>query len=58
MFRRRNSLLITPLLAGLSMSGIGVLRERKGKTIIRLDSFSFGFIFAFGMALVRFMYTK
>lgn len=30
----------------------GILRERKGKTIIRLDTFSFGFIFAFGMAQI------
>ncbi len=52
------SLIITPLLAGLLMSAIGNLRERKGKAIIRLDTFSFGFIFAFGMAVVRLVYTK
>lgn len=51
------SLIITPLLAGLTMSGIGWLRERHGKPLIRLDTFAYGFIFAFGMALVRFLFT-
>src|SRR6266446_3418619 len=51
------SLLITPLLAGLTMSGIGWVRERQGKPVIRLDTFAYGFIFAFGMALVRFLLT-
>lgn len=51
------SLLITPTLAGLAMSGVGWLRHRQGATVIRLDSFSYGFIFAFGMALVRFLFT-
>jgi hypothetical protein len=51
------SLVITPTLAGLVMSLVGWLRNRQGKTVIRLDSFSYGFIFAFGMALVRFLFT-
>jgi hypothetical protein len=51
------SLLITPVLAGLAMSAIGKLRERQGKTLLRLDSFVYGFIFAFPMALIRFLYT-
>ena len=51
------SLIITPLLAGLTMSGIGWLRERHGQPVIRLDTFAYGFIFAFGMALVRFLFA-
>lgn len=51
------NLVITPLLAGLAMSGLGWLRERKGQPRLRLDSFVYGFIFAFAMALVRFLYT-
>ena len=51
------NLLITPVLAGLVMGTIGQLRKRQGKTIIRLDSFVYGFIFAFMMALVRFLFT-
>jgi hypothetical protein len=51
------SLIITPLMAGLTMSGIGWVRQRQGKLVIRLDTFAYGFIFAFGMALVRFLFT-
>ncbi|MBC7923715.1 MAG: hypothetical protein H7Z75_21780 [Ferruginibacter sp.] len=51
------SLLITPLLAGIAMSGLGWLRLRQGKRLLRLDSFVYGAIFAFGMALVRFLFT-
>jgi hypothetical protein len=51
------SLIITPLLAGLTMSGIGWVRQRQGKQVMRLDTFAYGFIFAFGMALVRFLFT-
>ena len=51
------SLLITPVLCGLVMSGIGWLRARQGSSRIRLDSFAYGFIFAFGMALMRLLFT-
>jgi hypothetical protein len=51
------SLFVTPVLAGLLMSGVGWLRRRQGRAVIRLDSFSYGFIFAFGMALIRFLFT-
>jgi hypothetical protein len=50
-------LLITPVLAGLAMSGLGWLRNRQGKKLLRLDSFGYGFTFALGMALVRFAFT-
>lgn len=52
------NLLITPVLAGLAMSALGWLRRRKGQTVIRLDSFIYGFLFALMMALVRFVYTN
>lgn len=51
------SLLITPVLAGFTMSAIGWFRERQGKSLIRLETFSCGFIFAFGMALIRLLFT-
>jgi hypothetical protein len=50
-------LLISPVLAGLVMSAIGSLRRKRGMSVIRLDSFGYGFIFAFGMALIRFLFT-
>lgn len=52
------SLLITPVLTGLAMSCMGWLRKRQGKVVLRIDTFSYGFIFAFGIALIRLLYTK
>jgi len=52
------SLLITPVLAGFTMSAIGWFRARQGKSLIRLETFSCGFIFAFGMALIRLLFTS
>jgi hypothetical protein len=40
------------------MSGLGWLRKRQGKVVLRIDTFSCGFIFAFGIALIRLVYTK
>jgi len=49
------NLVITPVMAGLTMSAVGRWLEKKGKTRLRLDSFAYGFLFAFAMALVRFL---
>ena len=51
------NLLITPLVAGLVMGTVGRWRVRHGDTLLRLDTFVYGFLFAFAMALVRFVYT-
>lgn len=51
------SLILTPLFAGLAMSAVGLLRRQLGKPVMRLDTFGYGFIFAFGMALIRFLFT-
>jgi len=52
------SLIIAPVLAGLVMAAIGSIRERQGKLVIRLESFSYGFVLALGTALVRFFFTE
>ena len=52
------NLLISPVLAGLGMAGLGWLLDRSGKRRLQLDSFVFGFIFALPMAIVRFLYTS
>jgi hypothetical protein len=52
------SLLITPILTGFAMSGVGWLRKKQDKVVLRIDTFSYGFIFAFGIALIRLIYTK
>ena len=51
-------LLVTPLLAGGAMSMLGAWRRRRGERLFRLDRFGYAFVFAFGMALVRFLFTK
>lgn len=52
------NLLISPVLAGLGMAGLGWLLERSGHRRLRLDSFIFGYIFALPMAFVRFLFTS
>ena len=52
------SLLVAPFITGWVMSVIGDrLRERE-KKVVRIESFGCGFTFAFGMALVRFLFAK
>ena len=48
------SLLISPLLTGLLMAQIGRTVRRWGRQSARIESFGCGFMFAFGMGLVRF----
>jgi len=50
------NLLVTPVAAGAAMALIGRYRTSKGQALIRLDSFLYGFVFAFGMALVRYVW--
>lgn len=51
---RISNLLVTPVAAGVMMSALGAWRERRGQDRIRIDRFSYGYLFAFGLALVRF----
>lgn len=51
------NLVVTPLAVGMIMGLIGAWRQRHERDTIRLESFSYGFCFAFGMALVRHLYT-
>ncbi|MFH2045038.1 MAG: hypothetical protein ABIK92_07815 [Pseudomonadota bacterium] len=52
------SLVFTPILAGISMSVIGALRKKRGQDLIRIDSFFYGYLFALGMAIVRYYYAN
>jgi hypothetical protein len=52
------SLLVSPTLVGLLMAATGALLRWRKKTVTRLETFSYGFCFAFGLALMRFFFTK
>jgi hypothetical protein len=54
-YGRIANLIFTPLIAGLAMSELGKWRRKRGQDLIRMDSFSYGFLFAFGMVLARFV---
>jgi hypothetical protein len=55
---RTINLVFAPILGGIIMSSFKSLRERQGKEPLRLDSFSCGFCFALGIALIRFAYAQ
>lgn len=48
------NLVLAPIASGFAMVFIGKLRIRRGQTLLAVDRFSYGFIFAFAMAAVRF----
>lgn len=52
------SLLVSPAFVGLLMAATGTILRRHQKTVTQLESFSCGFSFAFGLALMRFLFTK
>ena len=52
------SLLISPVIAGLLMALLGSTLRKRGKKVVRLESFGYGFAFAFGMALIRLIYAR
>lgn len=51
-------LLLIPLITGITMSLLGKWKIKRGKDVILLDSFSYGFVFAFCFTLVRFIWAK
>ncbi|MSQ77021.1 MAG: hypothetical protein EXR97_01010 [Nitrospiraceae bacterium] len=52
------NLIAAPVIAGLVMAKIGAWRRQREQEPIRLDTFAYGFLFAFAMALVRFVWAK
>jgi len=54
---RLANLFVAPTVAGLTMMFIGSWRRRRGQDLVRLDHFSYGFLFAICMAGVRFQWA-
>lgn len=52
------SLLVSPVLTGMIMSMIGSMIRRRGREPVRIESFSCGFAFALGMAIIRLVFAK
>ena len=52
------SLLVSPIVAGLVLSSFGGILRRLGKRVTPVETFGYGFAFAFGMALIRFVFAK
>jgi len=48
------NVVLTPIAAGLAMMAMGAWRRRRDQELIRIDKFAYGYLFALGMALVRF----
>lgn len=55
---RNANLLFTPIAAGLLMLWLGSWRAKHGQTVLRIDRFSYGYLFAFSVALIRLWYAK
>lgn len=51
------NLIITPIALGLAFEWLGHRRESKGKQKMLLDRFSYGFVFALTMGLIRFVFA-
>jgi hypothetical protein len=51
------SLILSPLITGSVMSGLGALLRKRGKRVVQIESFPYAFAFAFGMALIRLFFA-
>ena len=51
------NLFFAPIVAGIAMSAMGSWRRKKGHDLLRIDSFTYGALFAFGLALVRLLWN-
>ena len=49
---------LSPIAAGVSMAAMGAWRARRGQAVLRIDKFSYGYLFALGMGLVRFWFAS
>jgi len=51
------SVILSPILAGAGMWALGCVLRQSNKKTTQIESFVHGFGFAFGMALIRFLFT-
>ncbi len=53
---RLANLVVTPILSGAVMAGLGALRARRNAPTVTLDRFAYGYLFALAMAGVRYAF--
>ena len=54
---RTANLVFTPVAVGLLMAAFGALRLRRGQPLLHIDRFTFGYVFALSLALVRYWFA-
>lgn len=47
----------TPVVAGLCVAALGAWRARRGQTALRIDQFTYGYLFALAFGLMRFWFA-
>jgi len=52
------SVIASPLITGFVMSKLGRILRNHGRRVMPIESFGYGFVFAFAMALVRFLMLR
>jgi hypothetical protein len=52
------NLVLTPVAVGGVMACLGAWRARRGDPVFRIDRFSYGFLFALSLALIRFQFAQ
>ena len=52
------NLILTPIAVGVLMSAFGTWRSHRAQTLLRIDRFAYGYLFAFSLALTRFVFAK
>jgi hypothetical protein len=57
-FFRWINLIVTPVCVGFLMCALGAWRLRRGQSLIRIDRFAYGYLFALSIALVRFWFAR
>ncbi len=48
---------LSPIAAGLGMAALGAWREKRGQVVLRIDRFSYGYVFALAFGLIRFWFA-
>ena len=52
------NLIVTPLLVGCCMVGMGLWRERRSQSVMRIDKFTYGYLFALFLGVIRYFFAN